>query len=611
MRKLTQEEFEARVYAQLGDRIDLSEFEYTGVNGKSIVICPTHGEYRVSAGSLLVGRGCGKCASARRTGSKPKRKVKPPLEAALTPARKPHGGKFEYDMTTYENSRKPMRIICPKHGEFWASMNKHKYSKHGCSKCGQEKLVEKTINSRKGSDVVIPKFIERFGDRYDFSKAAFEKSSDIFTVICREHGEFQTTATRLGVATVGCPVCARLVANKNTMLSLDKVHAKLHKKHGDKYTFGNIVRKQGSDRKVRYINVTCPTHGTNLQLLATTKTGYACRDCAIDSRADEARKTLGEFLEKAKAVHGEIYDYSLVKYRSATETVRIICKKHGEFLQRPNNHLRGAGCPSCSNNYATKPQVEIFDFISQYIEAEIEAPFKGKSRRRHDILIPSLNLAVEHHGLIWHSTRFKKDPRSDYKRHLQAESFGVRTIHIYEDEWRFQREVVKRTLLAAIGALPKIAVEKTNVVEVDQEEAFDFLNANHLLGAPQSGTHLGLVENGELVMCASFVHRSGRLWELTRYAATKNVERGLDRLIKVFLERGDCNKLEAFTDTRLSGGSELEQIGFTFDRELEPDYTCIKDGYGPRKDKLEFKLMPGEKGYRVYDCGQRRWILNP
>ena len=95
MRKLTQEEFEARVYAQLGDRVDLSKFEYTGVNGKSTVVCPTHGEYRVVAGSLLIGQACGKCASDRRIGSKRKRKVTPPLEAALTSARKAHGDKFE------------------------------------------------------------------------------------------------------------------------------------------------------------------------------------------------------------------------------------------------------------------------------------------------------------------------------------------------------------------------------------------------------------------------------------------------------------------------------------------------------------------------------------
>ena len=51
------------------------------------------------------------------------------------------------------------------------------------------------------------------------------------------------------------------------------------------------------------------------------------------------RKTTKEFIAEAKKVHGDKYDYSLVSYLDQDTPVRIICPIHGEFLQRPIDHL--------------------------------------------------------------------------------------------------------------------------------------------------------------------------------------------------------------------------------------------------------------------------------
>ena len=61
-------------------------------------------------------------------------------------------------------------------------------------------------------------------------------------------------------------------------------------------------------------------------------------------------KTKNEiFIEKAKKVHGDKYDYSKVEYVNAKTKVCIICPKHGEFWQTPNTHLSGKGCIHCGN----------------------------------------------------------------------------------------------------------------------------------------------------------------------------------------------------------------------------------------------------------------------
>jgi len=62
------------------------------------------------------------------------------------------------------------------------------------------------------------------------------------------------------------------------------------------------------------------------------------------------RATTAEFIEKAKKVHGDKYDYSLVEYLDNQTKVKIVCKTHGEFLQVPYSHCNGRGCPFCSNN---------------------------------------------------------------------------------------------------------------------------------------------------------------------------------------------------------------------------------------------------------------------
>ena len=60
--------------------------------------------------------------------------------------------------------------------------------------------------------------------------------------------------------------------------------------------------------------------------------------------------TKEQFIEKAKEVHNNKYDYSKVEYINNSTKVCIICPEHGEFWQRPADHLKGHGCSACVNN---------------------------------------------------------------------------------------------------------------------------------------------------------------------------------------------------------------------------------------------------------------------
>lgn len=70
------------------------------------------------------------------------------------------------------------------------------------------------------------------------------------------------------------------------------------------------------------------------------------------------------FIKKAKEVHGDKFDYKLLKWSGCNNKVEIICRTHGSFWQLPSNHIKGCGCNKCSKNV----QLSNDDFISRSVE---------------------------------------------------------------------------------------------------------------------------------------------------------------------------------------------------------------------------------------------------
>lgn len=83
------------------------------------------------------------------------------------------------------------------------------------------------------------------------------------------------------------------------------------------------------------------------------------------------KKTTEEFIQDAKKIHGDKYDYSKVKYINDSTKVCIICPSHGEFFKTPSNHLHkkwAQGCPYCSRQkLSEKYRKSNSDFINKAI----------------------------------------------------------------------------------------------------------------------------------------------------------------------------------------------------------------------------------------------------
>lgn len=76
--------------------------------------------------------------------------------------------------------------------------------------------------------------------------------------------------------------------------------------------------------------------------------------------------TTAIFCEKSRKIHGNKYDYSQIQYKTSWEKVKIICPKHGEFMQLPRDHLVGHGCFRCASQCkADKTRLSTKKFIEK------------------------------------------------------------------------------------------------------------------------------------------------------------------------------------------------------------------------------------------------------
>ena len=70
-----------------------------------------------------------------------------------------------------------------------------------------------------------------------------------------------------------------------------------------------------------------------------------------------------KFVERARLVHGDRYNYSKTVYVNALSKVEIICPRHGSFWQEANSHLKGCNCPICSAENIGRKKSNTEEFV--------------------------------------------------------------------------------------------------------------------------------------------------------------------------------------------------------------------------------------------------------
>lgn len=189
-------------------------------------------------------------------------------------------------------------------------------------------------------------FIERskliHGDKYDYSFSEYINCETKIKIICPTHGVFdQIPYTHFSGG--GCVLCGYKSQSNTKTKTTDDFIKESKNIHGNKYDY-SFVEYISSQIKVKIV---CYKHGIFYQAPDKHLCGQGCTKCGYDYMTSKSRCTKESFIDKAKKIHGNKYDYSLVDYKNNRYKIKIICKIHSEFNQAPHKHLNGQGCPKC------------------------------------------------------------------------------------------------------------------------------------------------------------------------------------------------------------------------------------------------------------------------
>ena len=362
----------------------------------------------------------------------------------ISDARCVHGDKYDYSKVEYINANTKVCIICPEHGEFWQTPHSH-LNGRGCPLCAKEH----STNYKNTKDFFIDRATKNHNGKYDYSKVEYVNSSVPVCIICPDHGEFwQTPHNHLN--STGCKKCK---SNKHLGVkdSLESFIEKAHKIHGDKYDYS----------KVEYVNSTtpvciiCPDHGEFWQTPSNHTNKIhpkGCDKCNRLKHSNDEKISKEEFIERARKIHGDKYDYSKVEYVNFHTKICIICPEHGDFWQTPSHHLRNEGCPICN---FSKLELDIENFcknnnikyISQY------NPNWAK-KYRYDFYLPDYNTIIECQGIQhykpvdfagkgddWAKKLFEKNVKTDKIKYELAVKNNCNILYYTSDDLKTNDEI--------------------------------------------------------------------------------------------------------------------------------------------------------------------------
>lgn len=543
-----------------------------------------------------------------------------------------HGDKYDYSKVVYVNNKTKVTIICPEHGEFLITPQKH-FSGQGCRKCG---YLKNSLNQRHTNNMFFDKAKKIHGDKYDYSKVNYIDNATKVCIICPEHGEFwQTPNSHLNGR--GCRKCGNIKRSYEQRSNTNEFIEKSKLIHNNKYDYS----------KVEYITnrtpviITCHEHGDFEQVPYHHLGGEGCPKCKYENISQSQRLSDNDVLKRFKEVHGGKYDYSKMVYTGIDNKVCIICSEHGEFYQDPWVHIKGCGCPKCASTLSLN-ETELLNTLKELVGTNkvlerVRSLFDD--RKEYDIVIPEYKLCIEYNGLYWHSTKFNRiDKNYHLNKTLKCNENGYRLIHIFEDEYVNHKDIVLSKLKHILNVdyeLIKIGARKCFVKEIDKTSAELFLNEYHIQGFANSTIYLGLYYKEILVgvMCFKKEKNNSKNWELIRFAVNNkyNICGAGGKLFKYFITTYNPAMIKSFADRRWSQDEPknlYRKLGFVLDKILPPDYKYFESGcselkrihkFNFRKDRLhkkynlplsmtEREMTEQLKFYRIYDCGLLKYV---
>jgi very-short-patch-repair endonuclease len=300
-----------------------------------------------------------------------------------------------------------------------------------------------------GKKLTTEEFIEKakkvHGDKYDYSLVEYVDTNTKVILICNDCGvEFKQSPKR-HLRGLFCKNCKHKNRHK---YSTEDFIKECNNKHDNKYDYTNTIYNGMKNNIV----VTCKIHG-DFELNARCHLrSDGCPDCSKNKQS-----TTEDFIKKSINIHGKKYEYDLVDYKNNKTPVNIRCYKHGTFLQRPDSHLSGKGCPICNESKGEKSISIILENNKiEYIKQHKFLDCKDKNCLFFDFYLPKFNVCIEfdgrqHFDIIerWGGKKgLKKRQNRDQIKNEYCSENNIRLIRIRFDE------DIKEKLTSLIDSTP-------------------------------------------------------------------------------------------------------------------------------------------------------------
>jgi hypothetical protein len=338
-------------------------------------------------------------------------------------------------------------------------------------------------------DNFVSKAKEIHGDEYDYSKVVVSKDFLLTSIIiiCKIHGEFEQLVKNHIDKKKGCKRCALSKSLVNNNANFLKKATKIH---GNLYDYSKVTYKVYNE----FVTIICKIHGEFEQKPYLHFQGQGCRKCAFERQVKRNTNDNEHFIIRSRKAHGDLYDYSKADYKKWNIKVKIICKIHGEFEQRPNDHMNGKKCPKCINNGRSSiGEKEVFEFLREkftFLSINRSEIFFIKGKKYEiDIFIKNLKIGIEYNGTYHHADPRKYDGENLIlgrkatevweKDKTKIKAFcgiGIKVITLWELDWINRNEESKVLLLNQIVKSIKSFDNKDNNLRLALENKFNNSN---------------------------------------------------------------------------------------------------------------------------------------
>ena len=166
--------------------------------------------------------------------------------------------------------------------------------------------------------------------------------------------------------------------------------------HGDKYDYSQSIYIGYNDKIKVFCNICKKSFTIKPHDLFH---GHGCKYCKSSKQSKRQQMNTEQFIEKARKIHGDKYDYSMVNYIGNKIKVKIICPIHGVFEQKPNNHLSGWSCSKCKSS---KGEQQVRQYLQthniDFVEQKCFSNCKDQNTLPFDFYLPTYNTCIEYDG---------------------------------------------------------------------------------------------------------------------------------------------------------------------------------------------------------------------